>query len=258
MPGRGSYGPGGKWIYERAAHIRSRNPDMEEGTSFAIATQQAHKLGKSNKGHRTKAGVKKAKAKYSKPRKEYRKTATGPEPKVGQQKLAMLHGFFDELEKIGAGVTRMEKGSQGASELGIPGGGSAASLGIPGGGPPTSAAGAGAGPSPSPSAAGLGIPSGGDPMGGAGGAGTPATAGGAPSGPATPPSPPPAPPPPPPAGGAGTATGPAGTPSGVSRPPGPSPGSLLSPERTKGPGTGRLSAADSAEVAKPSASEFGG
>jgi len=87
MPGRGSYGPGGKWIYMRAKKLRKKNPDMEEGTSFAIATQQAHKVGKSPKGFRTREGVATAKAKMYKPTKEYRKTA-------------MLSGFFDELERV--------------------------------------------------------------------------------------------------------------------------------------------------------------
>lgn len=87
MPGRGSYGPGGKWIYQRAKNLRAKNPDMEESTSFAIATQQAHKVGKSPKGFRTAEGVQTAKNKMTGPVKEYRKTA-------------MIAGFFDELEKV--------------------------------------------------------------------------------------------------------------------------------------------------------------
>jgi hypothetical protein len=59
---------------------------MKESTSFAIATQQAHKVGKSPKGFRTPEGVATAKAKMTSPVKEYRKTAS-------------LAGFFDELEK---------------------------------------------------------------------------------------------------------------------------------------------------------------
>jgi hypothetical protein len=60
---------------------------MEESTSFAIATQQAHKVGKSPKGFRTAEGVRTAKAKMTGPIKEYRKTA-------------MVAAMFDELEKI--------------------------------------------------------------------------------------------------------------------------------------------------------------
>jgi hypothetical protein len=89
MPGRGSYGPGGKWIYSRAARLRKKNPDMDESTSFAIATQQAHKVGKSPKSFRTPEGVVVAKAKMPGPVKEYRKTAA-------------LAGFFDEMDKIAA------------------------------------------------------------------------------------------------------------------------------------------------------------
>ena len=96
MPGRGSYGPGGKWIYQRAKHLRAKNPDMEESTSFAIATQQAHKVNKSPKGFRTAEGVRTAKAKMRRPIKEYRKTASAEE--------AMLHGFVDEMEKISGGL----------------------------------------------------------------------------------------------------------------------------------------------------------
>jgi len=87
MPGQGSYGPGGKWIYERAKKLRSKNPDMEEGASFAIATQQAHKVNKSPKGFRTPEGVAAAKAKMTGPIKEYRKTAS-------------IAAFLDELAKI--------------------------------------------------------------------------------------------------------------------------------------------------------------
>lgn len=64
------------WIHDRADHIRSKNPDMSKSESFAIATQQAHKLGKTPKGYGTSAGKKKAKMKYDKPKKEYRKTAS--------------------------------------------------------------------------------------------------------------------------------------------------------------------------------------
>lgn len=79
MPGRKSYGPGGKWIYQRAARLRAENPDMKESTSFAVATQQAHKVGKSPKGFRTPQGVREAKSKMTGPIKEYRKTAASQE-----------------------------------------------------------------------------------------------------------------------------------------------------------------------------------
>jgi len=74
MPGRGSYGPGGKWIHDRAHHImekgdvQSRYGEREgKSVAYAIATQQAHATGKSPKGFRTSEGVAKAKAKYDDP-----------------------------------------------------------------------------------------------------------------------------------------------------------------------------------------------
>jgi hypothetical protein len=94
MPGRGSYGPGGKWIYQRAKKLRAKNPDMEESTSFAIATQQAHKVNKSPKGFRTAEGVRTAKAKMRLPVKEYRKTAGVI------MNEAMIMAFLDELDGI--------------------------------------------------------------------------------------------------------------------------------------------------------------
>lgn len=75
MPGRGSYGKGGKWIHDRAHHIMGKNPDMEKGTAYAIATQQAHKVGKSPKKFRTSEGVSEAKRKFSMPKSAYKKTA---------------------------------------------------------------------------------------------------------------------------------------------------------------------------------------
>lgn len=48
---------------------------MKESTSFAVAQQQAHKVGKSLKNFRTSEGVREARAKMSGPIKEYRKTA---------------------------------------------------------------------------------------------------------------------------------------------------------------------------------------
>lgn len=69
----------GKWIHDRAHHLL---PDLEsrygqEGKSvaYAIATQQAHKLGKTLKGYGTAEGRQEANAKYGKPRSTYVKTA---------------------------------------------------------------------------------------------------------------------------------------------------------------------------------------
>ena len=94
MPG-GGYGPGGKFIHDRAHRI------MEEGdvserygakkgkqVAYAIATQQAHSLDKSPKGFRTESGMSKAKRKYP-DKSGYRKTAG-----------VMATAFFDELSKL--------------------------------------------------------------------------------------------------------------------------------------------------------------
>lgn len=63
------------WVHDRAAHIRSKNSDMSESLSWALANQQAHKLGKTPKDYGTAEGKATAKAKYQLPRSEYRKTA---------------------------------------------------------------------------------------------------------------------------------------------------------------------------------------
>lgn len=102
MPERGSFGPGGRWIYQRAARIRKKNPDMEESTSFAVATQQAHKVGKSPKKFRTKQGVREAKVKFSLPKKEYQKTAA-------KEASADIGSVDELLEKISARKHRPPK-----------------------------------------------------------------------------------------------------------------------------------------------------
>ena len=76
MPGRGSYGASGKWIHDRAHHIMGKNPDMPKGMAYAVATQQAHKVGKSPKGFRTEEGVRTARAKHAFPKSFYKKTAS--------------------------------------------------------------------------------------------------------------------------------------------------------------------------------------
>jgi len=63
------------WIEKRKDRILKDNPGMKEETAWAIATQQAHKLGKTPKGYGTAEGKAEAKKKYSKPRSDYRKTA---------------------------------------------------------------------------------------------------------------------------------------------------------------------------------------
>lgn len=157
MPG--DYGPGGKWIHDRAHRIMREGDTKDEygskkgkSIAYAIATQQAHSLGKSPKDFRTPSGVHEAKMKYDEPKKEYQKTA-------------MLTGFFDEIDKIARvnpGALReaaeqaikraaqhrkkgKEKGSQG---MGMDAGAGAA------GGPAGMAASAPPPPSPAPMAGG--------------------------------------------------------------------------------------------------------
>jgi len=152
-----------QWIHDRADRIRAENPTMPESESFAISTQQAHKLGKTPKGYGTAKGKREAMKKYDEPKSEYQKTA-------------MLIGLFDELDKIAkvnpAAMRELaeqaakraaqhrkkgkEKGSQG---MGMDAGGAA------GGGPAAAAASAPPPPPPPP-------PAGGG-MGAGGGAGGP-------------------------------------------------------------------------------------
>lgn len=100
MPGRGSYGPGGKWVYQRA---KSLMPEMEEQygsdkgerVAFAVATQMGHRLKKTPKpkgGYGTPTGRRIAKRKFDRPMKEYQKTA-------------MWSAYFDEALKL-AGVAK--------------------------------------------------------------------------------------------------------------------------------------------------------
>jgi len=107
MPGRGSFGPAGRWVYQRAERLREKNPDMKESTSFAIAQQQAHKVGKSLKSFMTPEGVRTAKAKMTRPVKEYRKTAS-------------LSGFFDEFQKLSGYASPERIADRLAKALGIP------------------------------------------------------------------------------------------------------------------------------------------
>jgi len=80
MPG--DYGPGGKWIHDRAHRIMEEGKTQEQygdkrgkSIAYALATQQAHKTGKSPKDFRTAKGVRVAKRKYDAPKGEYQKTA---------------------------------------------------------------------------------------------------------------------------------------------------------------------------------------
>jgi len=113
MPGK-SYGPGGKWIHDRAHRILQSTTGQygseaeAKRVAFATATQQAHKVGKSPKGFRTSEGVREAKAKHGKPMKSYRKTA------------ARWDGFYDELVKISAANAITQIGRVGSEMAAFP------------------------------------------------------------------------------------------------------------------------------------------
>lgn len=100
---RGKYPPGGKWIHDRAHRILEKGDlqetygaDRAKQVAYALANQQAHKLGKTPKkgaGPRgvygTAEGKKQAKVKYSKPEADYRKTAG-----LSQSVKKILHKIF--------------------------------------------------------------------------------------------------------------------------------------------------------------------
>lgn len=81
-----------KWIHDRAMSLKkdmkkTYGPEKAEQVAFAVATQQAHRLGKSPKTFKSKVTGKKetfgtpvgraiAKEKFDKPKKEYQKTAS--------------------------------------------------------------------------------------------------------------------------------------------------------------------------------------
>lgn len=80
-----------KWIHDRAMSMKkdmekTYGPEKAEQVAFAVATQQAHRLGKSPKTFKSKVtgkkerfgtpeGRREAKSKFDKPKKEYQKTA---------------------------------------------------------------------------------------------------------------------------------------------------------------------------------------
>jgi hypothetical protein len=108
------YGPAGKWVHDRAHRIMREGETGEQyggkkgkSVAYAIAVQQAHKLGKSPKGFRTPTGVRVAKKKFDMPRKEYRKTAS-------------LAGFFDEIDKIAQLAATVKPGATAVSAAASP------------------------------------------------------------------------------------------------------------------------------------------
>lgn len=84
------------WIHDRAKHIRKKNPEMDEGQSFAIATQQAYAAGKAPQGYGTAEGRSKAKRKYDGPKKQYKKTADPSSKTKTSAYLAFLMGSSND------------------------------------------------------------------------------------------------------------------------------------------------------------------
>lgn len=103
-----------QWIHDRAKHLLAKNPSMNKGQAFAIATQQSHKLGKSPKGYGTSEGKKDAKAKYDKPKKEYKKTPNPGDldsPKLGSVlaglvKEGVAGDSYSLLDQVGKSKTK--------------------------------------------------------------------------------------------------------------------------------------------------------
>jgi hypothetical protein len=95
-----------KWIHDRAEHLLAKNPDMDKPKAFAIATQQAHAIGKSPKDYGTIAGRIGSIEKYDSPSDDKKKANPGNlnSPKLGEIEKqsstefgAYLSGFFDEI-----------------------------------------------------------------------------------------------------------------------------------------------------------------
>lgn len=116
------FGPGGKWIHDRAHHIMSKNPSMSKSIAYAVATQQAHKVGKSPKGFRTAEGVRTAKAKHYFPKKFYKKKAASEKmKKLAMTRLRRLikEAKFKRVVKFKAGPQNVVRGAtvRGAAKL---------------------------------------------------------------------------------------------------------------------------------------------
>lgn len=74
-----------KWIHDRAMSLKkdmekTYGPEKAEQVAFAVATQQSRRLGKSPKKYGTPEGKAVARAKFDKPKKEYKKMAASPYP----------------------------------------------------------------------------------------------------------------------------------------------------------------------------------
>jgi hypothetical protein len=108
------------WIHDRAEHIRSKNPDMPESESWAIATQQSHALGKTPKSYGTLKGREVAKAKFKTPGDDVKTAGLGQvltTPIPGTPKL-LSGGVVDSFRKAIGGRPSSEVTKQKAKALG--------------------------------------------------------------------------------------------------------------------------------------------
>jgi hypothetical protein len=90
-----------QWIHDRVAHLRAKNPSMPESEAWGIATQQSHALGKSPKGYGTSQGRQTAKAKYSTPKDDEKRSNPGglESPKIKHASLGEV--LVTVLTKVG-------------------------------------------------------------------------------------------------------------------------------------------------------------
>lgn len=94
-----------EWMHERAEHILAKNPSMPKGEAFAIASQQAHSVGKAPKGWGTAEGKATAKAKYDTPSDDQKVSNPGGLRSEKMEKKSaeiMVAALLDELDKIAA------------------------------------------------------------------------------------------------------------------------------------------------------------
>jgi hypothetical protein len=120
MPGKGSYGPNGKWVHDRAERILSKGELQGQygkdakSVAYAIATQQSRAAGKApkKKNWGTPEGKKAAKAKHGKPKGEYKKTAS-----MAGQDLRGQKGMFPTDDSKQPAAALLNK-SQKAAEVG--------------------------------------------------------------------------------------------------------------------------------------------
>jgi hypothetical protein len=78
------------WIHAREKSLekdmaKTYGPEKAKQVAWAVATQQAHKLGKSPKSYGTVQGRREAKVKFDKPKSEYQKTAAALPPDLAKR-----------------------------------------------------------------------------------------------------------------------------------------------------------------------------